>query len=105
MVLEVTEQDPIIQQADFNKNIGLLRKLGFRLAVDDTGMGYSTLNSIIQISPEIIKIDRSVIQDIDSNKIKESMLKGLLLIAKESGSFVIAEGIESQGGSYGIIKE
>ena len=36
--------------------------------------------------PEIIKIDRSVIQDIDNNSIKESMLKGLLLIAKESGS-------------------
>ncbi len=97
VVLEVTEQDPIIQQADFNKNIDLLRKIGFRLAVDDTGIGYSTLNSILEINPEIIKIDRSVIQDIDNNKIKESMLKGLLLIAKESGSFVIAEGIESKG--------
>ena len=51
----------------------------------------------MEIRPEIIKIDRSVIQDIDSNRIKESMLKGLLLIAKESGSFVVAEGIESKG--------
>lgn len=97
IVLEVTEQDPIIQQADFNKNIRLLRELGFRIAVDDTGIGYSTLNSILEISPEIIKIDRSVISDIDNNKIKESMLRGLLLIAKESGSFVVAEGIESKG--------
>ncbi len=97
VVLEVTEQDPIVQQADFNKNISLLRELGFRLAVDDTGIGYSTLSSILAISPEIIKIDRSVIQDIDSNRIKESMLKGLLLIAKESGSYVVAEGIESKG--------
>jgi EAL domain-containing protein (putative c-di-GMP-specific phosphodiesterase class I) len=97
VVLEVTEQDPIMQQTDFNKNIHLLRELGFRLAVDDTGIGYSTLSSIIEIMPEIIKIDRSVIQDIDSNTIKESMLKGLLLIAKESGSVVVAEGIESKG--------
>ena len=97
VVLEVTEQDPIMQQNDFNKNIQLLRNLGFRLAVDDTGIGYSTLSSIIQIMPEIIKIDRSVIQDIDSNTLKESMLKGLLLIAKESGSVVVAEGIESEG--------
>ena len=87
----------MFKQADFNKNIYLLRKLGFRLAVDDTGIGYSTLNSILEIIPEIIKIDRSVIQDIDKNKVKESMLKALLLIAKESGSFVIAEGIESKG--------
>lgn len=97
VVLEVTEQDPIMKQNDFNKNIQLLRNLGFRLAVDDTGIGYSTLSSIIQIMPEIIKIDRSVIQDIDSNTLKESMLKGLLLIAKESGSIVVAEGIESEG--------
>jgi EAL domain-containing protein (putative c-di-GMP-specific phosphodiesterase class I) len=97
VVLEVTEQDPIIQQANFTKNIQLLRQLGFRLAVDDTGIGYSTLSSIIEIMPEIIKVDRSVIQDIDSNSIKESMLKGLLLIAKESGSVVVAEGIESKG--------
>ena len=97
VVLEVTEQDPIIQQADFTKNIQLLRQLGFRLAVDDTGIGYSTLSSIIEIMPEIIKVDRSVIQDIDNNSIKESMLKGLLLIAKESGSVVVAEGIENKG--------
>lgn len=97
VVLEVTEQDPIIQKEHFNKNLHLLRKLGFRLAVDDTGIGYSTLHSILEIGPEIIKIDRSVIQDIDTNKVKESMLKGLLLIAKEAGSYVIAEGIESKG--------
>ncbi len=97
VVFEVTEQDSIIQQADFTKNIQLLRQLGFRLAVDDTGIGYSTLSSIIEIMPEIIKVDRSVIQDIDNNSIKESMLKGLLLIAKESGSVVVAEGIENKG--------
>lgn len=96
VVLEVTEQDPIIQQSDFNKNILVLRKLGFRFAVDDTGIGYSSLSSIIEIMPEIIKIDRSVIQNIDSNTLKESMLKGLLLIAKESGAVVVAEGIESK---------
>ena len=65
--------------------------------MDDTGIGYSTLSSIIEIMPEIIKVDRSVIQDIDNNWIKESMLKGLLLIAKESGSVVVAEGIENKG--------
>lgn len=46
--------------------------------------------------PDIIKIDRSVIQDIDKNSLKESMLKGLLLVAREAGSLVVAEGIESE---------
>lgn len=46
--------------------------------------------------PDIIKIDRSVIQNIVKNSIKESMLKGLLLIAREAGSLVVAEGIENE---------
>ncbi|CAM3471143.1 EAL domain-containing protein [Cytobacillus oceanisediminis] len=67
------------------------------MAVDDTGAGYASLHSISEIMPDIIKIDCSVIQGIDSNGIKESMLRGLLLVAKEAGSLVVAEGIENEG--------
>ncbi|MFD0051395.1 EAL domain-containing protein [Actinomycetes bacterium NPDC127524] len=95
IVIEITERDSIDDLAYFAKNIKLLRSLGFRVAVDDTGAGYASLHTISEVIPDIIKIDRSVIQDIDSSTIKESILKGLLLIAKEAGSLVVAEGIES----------
>ncbi|TXC91196.1 EAL domain-containing protein [Metabacillus litoralis] len=96
MIFEVTERDSIDGLTFFHDNIKELRKMGFRIAVDDTGAGYSSLHTISEILPDIIKIDRSVIQDIDTNTVKESMLKGLILIAKETGSLVVAEGIEKK---------
>ncbi len=96
MIFEVTERDSIEGLNFFHDNIKQLRKKGFRIAVDDTGAGYSSLHTISEILPDIIKIDRSVIQDIDTSKVKESMLKGLILIARETGSLVVAEGIEKK---------
>ncbi|WP_096156780.1 MULTISPECIES: EAL domain-containing protein [Bacillus] len=94
IVIEVTEQDSIDGLVNFEQNIKELRKFGFKIAVDDTGAGYASLHTISKIMPDIIKIDRSVIKDIDSNRVKETMLQGLLLIAKETNSLVVAEGIE-----------
>ncbi|MCA1031623.1 EAL domain-containing protein [Bacillus timonensis] len=96
IIFEITERDEIEELEFFIANIRRLRSLGFQIAVDDTGAGYASLHTISEIMPEIIKIDRSVIQNIDTNAVKESMLKGLLLIAKETGSLVVAEGIEKE---------
>jgi EAL domain-containing protein (putative c-di-GMP-specific phosphodiesterase class I) len=92
--LEITEQDSIEGLPNLQYNLKILRLMGFRVAIDDTGSGYANLNAISEILPDIIKIDRSVIENIDKNSVKESMLKGLLLVAKEAGSQVVAEGIE-----------
>jgi EAL domain-containing protein (putative c-di-GMP-specific phosphodiesterase class I) len=94
LILEMTEQDSIEIKKDLIDNIAKLRQMGFRVALDDTGAGYSSFHTIGEILPEIIKIDRDVIQNIHQNSVKESMLKGILLVAKEVGSLVVAEGIE-----------
>lgn len=96
ITLEITERDSIEGIDNFIYNIKVLRGMGIKIAVDDTGAGYASLNTICEIMPDVIKIDRSVIQNIDTNSVKESMLKGLLLIAREAGSIVIAEGIETE---------
>ncbi|GKU83199.1 hypothetical protein NCCP28_25950 [Niallia sp. NCCP-28] len=96
ITIEVTERDSIEGLQYFIPNLRALREKGFRIAVDDTGSGYASLHSINEIMPDIIKIDRSVIQNIDKSSVKESMLKGILLIAKEIGSVVVAEGIENE---------
>ncbi|WP_456277809.1 EAL domain-containing protein [Bacillus sp. AK128] len=96
IIIEITERDSIEDYKHFTENIKRLRQMGFRIAVDDTGAGYSSLHTICEVLPDIIKIDRSVIKDIDTNTVKESMLRGLLLIAKETGSIVVAEGIEKE---------
>lgn len=96
IIFEITEGDSIENIEHFQQNIKVIRSLGIRVAIDDTGSGYACLQMISEILPDIIKIDRSVIKDIDQNNVKETMLKGLLLIAKEIGSVVVAEGIEKQ---------
>ena len=96
IVFEITERDEITDLDLLIRTIGKLREFGIRIAVDDTGAGYASLHTIIEVMPDIIKIDRSVIKDIDNSTVKESMLKGLLLIAREIGSTVVAEGIESE---------
>jgi EAL domain-containing protein (putative c-di-GMP-specific phosphodiesterase class I) len=96
ITLEITERDSIEGIENFIYNIKVLRGMGIKIAVDDTGAGYASLNTISEIMPDVIKIDRSVIENIDKNSVKESMLKGLLLVAKEAGSTVIAEGIENE---------
>ncbi|MDP4085640.1 MAG: EAL domain-containing protein [Bacillota bacterium] len=95
ITFEITERDSIEEIKDFIHNIRVLRLMGFKIAIDDTGSGYASLNTISEVMPDIIKIDRSVIENIDKNTVKESMLKGLLLVAKEAGSLVVAEGIEN----------
>ncbi|WML59218.1 EAL domain-containing protein [Neobacillus sp. PS2-9] len=96
ITIEVTENDSIEGLKNFIYNIKMLRLMGYKIAMDDTGAGYSSLSIISDIMPDIIKIDRSVIQNIDKNSIKESMLKGLMLVAREVGSLVVAEGIENE---------
>ncbi|PLT30308.1 EAL domain-containing protein [Peribacillus deserti] len=96
IVIEITERDDIDEVEGLIQNIRALKFMGFRIAVDDTGAGYASLHTISEIMPHIIKIDRTVIQNIHHSTVKESMLKGLLLIAKEAGSVVVAEGIETE---------
>jgi EAL domain-containing protein (putative c-di-GMP-specific phosphodiesterase class I) len=96
ITFEVTENDSIEGLKNFIYNIKMLRLMGFKIAIDDTGAGYSSLSIISDIMPDIIKIDRSVIQNIDKNSVKESILQGLMLIAREAGSLVVAEGIENE---------
>lgn len=94
IIIEMTERDSLDELKGLRYNIKILRLMGFRVAVDDTGAGYASLNTISEILPDVIKIDRTLIEDIDKSSVKETMLKGLLLVAKEAGSLVVAEGIE-----------
>lgn len=94
IVFEITERESIEHMERFKEVVARFRRLGFRFAVDDAGTGYSSLYVISEILPEVIKVDRSVIQDIDQNLVKESMLQALLFIAAKIGAKVIAEGIE-----------
>jgi EAL domain-containing protein (putative c-di-GMP-specific phosphodiesterase class I) len=73
---------------------GNLEKMKMRIATDDFGKGYSGLEQVIKIKPDLIKLDRSLIQDIHLDPPKQAFLQGLVTAAKISSSTILAEGVE-----------
>lgn len=96
IVFEITERHVVDDYQEFNRSVADFRKSGFKLAVDDTGAGYASLNMISELLPDVIKIDRSIIRDIDQHAVKDTVLEALLLVAKKIGCNVVAEGIETE---------
>ncbi|MTV25317.1 EAL domain-containing protein [Nitriliruptoraceae bacterium ZYF776] len=71
------------------------RRRGIRLAIDDFGRGYSDLRRIVELQPEVVKIDRSVVQDVDRDPTRRAVLGGLVDITRAIGATMVAEGIET----------
>ena len=95
LVLELTEHTPVDDYASLNAAIKRLRRRGIRLAVDDAGAGFSSLNHILLIRPDIVKLDVSLINDVDSDVARRSLVRGLCHFTTEIGADCIAEGVET----------
>lgn len=96
IVFEITERSSINDFAAVKKALGHYRSQGYQIAIDDVGAGYSSLQSIVELRPDFIKVDRSIIQHIDKDDMKEHTLYTLQQLADKMGISVIAEGIERE---------
>ncbi|KJF17526.1 EAL domain-containing protein [Acidithrix ferrooxidans] len=96
IVFEVTETERIEDMDHLGRIFDYYRHNGFKVALDDVGSGYAGLNTLIDLSPDIIKVDREIIIDIDRNPLKQSIFRGLATAAREQGIEVVAEGIETK---------
>jgi EAL domain-containing protein (putative c-di-GMP-specific phosphodiesterase class I) len=72
-----------------------LRSHGIRVAVDDAGAGYASLQHILALSPDLIKADRSLISGVDVDPIRASMVAAVLMFAVQSGAALVVEGVET----------
>lgn len=98
VVLEITERASLHRIDDLKERIHSLRDLGFRIAVDDLGTGYSGLSSFSQLEPDIVKLDMSLIRDIDGSSAKASLVRSMIKVcAQELGIKVVCEGVETVG--------
>ncbi|MBM4358861.1 MAG: EAL domain-containing protein [Deltaproteobacteria bacterium] len=95
VVLEVTERTSIDAIHDLRTTIARLRALGYRIAVDDLGAGYAGLTSFAMLEPEIVKIDMSLVRDVDKNPVKQRLIASFTSLCKEMGILVVAEGVET----------
>lgn len=98
IVLELTEHTPIVDYVEFEQRIRNLRSQGVRLAVDDAGAGFSSFRHVLDLRPEVIKLDIGLIHGIDTDTARQSLGRALLTFAREtSGTTIVAEGIETEG--------
>jgi EAL domain-containing protein (putative c-di-GMP-specific phosphodiesterase class I) len=95
IILELTEHAKV---ADYDLLLGALapiRDLGVQIAVDDAGAGYSSLQHIIQLRADVIKMDMSITRDVDSDPARRALASAILFYARETGASVVAEGVET----------
>jgi EAL domain-containing protein (putative c-di-GMP-specific phosphodiesterase class I)/CheY-like chemotaxis protein len=104
VVLEVTEHAPVRDYAKLNAAIGKLRTRGVRLAVDDAGSGFASLQHIIRLAPDFIKLDIALTRDVDSDLARRALAAALISFATEIGATMIAEGIETEA-ELGTLRE
>ncbi len=76
--------------------VKIYRNSGFLIALDDVGAGHSNLNRIVLARPDIVKVDRSVIMDIDQNYYKQEVLRSITKLGQKIGAITIAEGVETK---------
>ena len=95
IVFEVVETELVQDQKHLRRILEFYRNKGYKIALDDVGEGYSSLNMLIELRPDIIKIDRNIIESIDKNELKQSVYKALYNLAKEHNIIVLAEGVET----------
>ena len=94
--LEITERSAVIAFEVFYEKLREYRHDGFKIAVDDLGAGYSSLESIIEIRPEAIKLDRHIVNGVSGDPYKNSIVKLFVAFCRENGIICVAEGIETK---------
>jgi diguanylate cyclase (GGDEF)-like protein len=96
VVLEFSEREPVTDLARLQRIAAELRSRGFRIAVDDAGAGHASMRVIAELRPEFIKVDRSLIHAVDTDRARRALVVALLSFGGHIGARLIAEGIETR---------
>ncbi|HWS59030.1 MAG TPA: EAL domain-containing protein, partial [Actinotalea sp.] len=94
VVVEITEHAVVEDYAELRGPIGALRAQGVKLAVDDAGAGISSLRHIVELAPDIIKLDISLTQDLAASPLRRALAGSLIDFAGQTGARLSVEGIE-----------
>ena len=94
VVLELTEHSAVRDFVAFRRTLERFRSLGFRLAMDDVGSGYSGLQAIAEIAPDFIKADMHLVRGIHESSIKRELIDTIRRFTDSTGITLVAEGVE-----------
>ncbi len=96
IVFEITEKNSVADFKSFKNTIDNYKEQGYKIAIDDTGSGYSGLKLITEIHPHYLKLDMTLIRDIDKDGIKHALIKTFHDFCQTADIKIIAEGIETE---------
>lgn len=96
LVIEITEYAQIADYAQTKRALARLHDRGTRMAIDDAGAGFASLRHILDLMPDLIKLDISLVRGIDTDQPRRALATGLISFAQEIEAAIVAEGIETQ---------
>ena len=94
-VLEITEHEPVPDYQELRRRLQMWSTASTMLAIDDVGAGYSSMSHVLQLHPQFIKIDRSLVHKAHRDPNKLAVLRGLVGFARQGGITSLAEGVET----------
>ena len=96
LVIEITEQEAVEDYGALRDRLAGFLQSGVRLAIDDAGAGYSSLRHVVELSPDYLKLDRDLVSGIDQDPNRRALMRAVVAFAREVGTSVIAEGVETR---------
>jgi len=95
ILLELSEHDQVHDYDALKAALAPLRQQGMRLAIDDVGAGFSSLRHIVLTAPDVIKLDRSIVDGVSTDSVLATLVRSLVDFGRGCGARVVAEGIET----------
>jgi EAL domain-containing protein (putative c-di-GMP-specific phosphodiesterase class I) len=96
IIIELSEHDPVRDYAALAAALSPLRERGMRLAIDDVGVGFSSLRHIVVSAPDLIKLDLSIVTGVATDQVLRTLARSLAEFSHEVGALVVAEGVETK---------
>jgi EAL domain-containing protein (putative c-di-GMP-specific phosphodiesterase class I) len=96
LVIELTEHAPVEDYESLIAALAPIRRSGVRIAIDDAGAGYASLQHVLKLEPDIIKFDVSLTRGIDNDQRRVALVGALVEYCRRTGTSVVAEGVETQ---------
>ena len=96
IIFEITERSAVANINEFRQIIRNYKEQDYKIAIDDAGAGYSGLNLISDVHPHYLKLDIHLIRNIDKDSVKQALVKSMYEFSKITGTYLIAEGIETR---------
>ncbi len=97
IVFEIVESDAVRDTDHLLNIVTFYRQQGFRIALDDLGAGYGSLNLLTLLKPDFVKFDRELTRGVDADPYKQKVFVKLVEMASELGIHTLAEGVETEG--------